>query len=83
MKINAAIISVIITVCVIGGAIMLGEEKPTEYQINKGLEKVNGFIEKCSEPYKVTIANSNYQFSCDAGYITVEPYIFNVFNESK
>ncbi|MBC3997503.1 hypothetical protein H8R20_18115 [Morganella morganii] len=56
---------------------------PTEYQINKGLEKVNNFIDKCNEPYKITIANSYYQFSCDAGYIMVESYILNAFNESK
>ncbi|HDF2366285.1 TPA: hypothetical protein PC505_003944 [Morganella morganii] len=60
-----------------------GALTPTEYQINKGLEKVNNFIDKCNEPYKITIANSYYQFSCDVGYIMVEPYILNVFNESK
>ncbi|MEX9225598.1 hypothetical protein AB7W86_20755 [Providencia rettgeri] len=78
--------SMIITVIVlIVGFFFLKNEfasqEPTEYQINKGIEKINSFIDKCSEPYKVTIANSNYQLSCDVGYITVEPYVLEAFNK--
>ncbi|EGT3611232.1 TPA: hypothetical protein OUD07_003739 [Morganella morganii] len=55
--------------------------EPTEYQIKRGLDKVNNFISKCENPYKITIADDNYRVSCDAGYVTVKPYVVEAFEK--
>lgn len=61
----------------------LREHPKTEFEIKKDLDKVNDFISQCSDQYKITIANSNYQVSCDAGYITVAPYVIESFKKAS
>lgn len=56
---------------------------PMEYEIKKGINKANNFIDKCSNQYKITIANNNYRISCDAGYIIVKPFVLEEFYKSK
>lgn len=55
--------------------------EPTEYQIKRGLDKVNNFISKCENPYKITIADDDYRVSCDAGYVTVKSYVVEAFEK--
>ncbi|WP_260280654.1 hypothetical protein [Proteus terrae] len=55
----------------------------TDYQISKGLNRINNFIDKCGDEYKITIANNNYEISCDAGYIVVKPLILEEFKKNK
>ncbi|HAT5579010.1 hypothetical protein [Proteus mirabilis] len=55
----------------------------TEYQISKGVNRINNFIDKCSDEYKITIANNNYKISCDAGYIFINPLILEEFKKNK
>lgn len=49
-------------------------EALTEYQISKGLNRINNFIDKCGDEYKI---------SCDAGYIVVKPLILEEFKKNK
>ena len=55
--------------------------EPTDYQIETGLNKIDTFLNKCTDQYQITIANNQYQFKCNAGYILVEPYVLDAFNQ--
>lgn len=55
----------------------------TEYEISKGVNRINNFIDKCGDEYKITIANNYYKISCDAGYIFVRPLILEEFKKNK
>ncbi|AXH60528.1 hypothetical protein [Providencia huaxiensis] len=58
----------------------LFSNEPTNHQIERGLTKIDTFLNKCTDQYQIKIANNQYQFKCDAGYILVEPYVLDAFN---